>query len=147
MTISELNAEKTSMRPAGIVAIAAAFFLIAAYLIVSGALVAVGAVSFASGRYILGDYAAMGPVLYFAVAVVLALLGAGLLRRWRLARRLTIVAAAFLLATSVLPISAAVAYFQIVGMVIHGLKIIAAVVAIRYLLLPEVVDYFSARSG
>jgi hypothetical protein len=30
--------------------------------------------------------------------------------------------------------------------VIHGTKIIAAIIAIRYLLQPEVVDYFSAKS-
>ena len=133
--------------PAGIRIIAVVCFALAGYLVVNGVLVMAGIVSFTSGRHILGDYASMGPLLYFAVAIVLALLGAGLLRGWSFTRRLTIVAAAFLIATSVLPISAAVAYFQIVAIVIHGLKIIVTVMAIRYLLQPEVVDYFSAKSA
>ena len=147
MPIDDLNAKQLPVRPAGIAVIATVCFVLAAYLAISGVLVMTGAVSFASGRYLLGDYATMGPVLYFVVAAVLALLGFGSLRAWKPVRRLTIVASALLLATSVLPISAAVAYFQILGIVLHGLKIILAVVAIRYLLQPEVVDHFSARSA
>ncbi|MGZ4814161.1 MAG: hypothetical protein ACXVZV_02040 [Terriglobales bacterium] len=135
------------LRPTDISVIAIFYIAIAAYLVVNGVLVASAIVSFASGRYILGDYASMGPGIYFAVGLGIAVVGMGLLRGWSFARRMAIVAAALLLATSVLPISAAVAYLQIAGIVIHGLKVILAVIAIRYLVQPEVVDYFSARSA
>src|SRR4051812_1336819 len=133
-------------RPAGVRTMAYVCVGLAAYLVVNGLLVALGILSLASGSYFLGEYSTMGPVIYFLVAVVLAILGFGLLKGWRWARRLAIVAAALLLATAVIPVSGAVIYFHVVGIVIHGTKIIAAIVAIRYLLQPEVVDYFSAKS-
>jgi hypothetical protein len=117
--------------------------LLAAYLVLNGVLIQAGLLSLASGSYLLGEYSVMGPILYFAVAIALALIGVGLLRRWRLARRLAIVAAAFLVATAVVPISAAVIYFRIPGIAIQGLKIITAMVAIQVLLRREVVDWFS----
>jgi len=101
-----------------------------------------GVVPLAIGRYLLGEYAIWGPVLYWLVAAVFAVVGFGLLRRWRFARRLAIVVAALLMATSLLPISAAVAYFQILPLAIHGAKIILAVIAIRYMLQSEVVEWF-----
>jgi hypothetical protein len=84
----------------------------------------------------------MGPLLFLVLAAVLALLGWGLLRGWNWTRRLAVVAAGLLLATAVMPVSAAVIYFHPLALVIHGTKIIAAIMAIRYLLLSEVVDYF-----
>jgi len=131
-------------RPNGIRILSATCFVLAVYLLVSGGLVAVGAMSLASGRYLLGDYATMGPVLYFGVAVVLAVLGIGLYKGWRIMRRLAIIVAALLMATSLLPVSAAVTYFQIGPLIFHGAKIILAVMAIRYLLQTEVVEWFSA---
>ncbi len=144
---SFLTGDQVLSRPAGIQIIAFACFALAGYLLVLGILVATAVAPFAFGRYILGDYASMGPVLYFFAGLALVVLAIGLLRGWSFMRRFSIIAAALLLGTSVLPISAAVAYFQIAGIVVHGLKIIVAVVAIRYLLQPEVVDYFSARSA
>lgn len=105
-----------------------------------------GVVPLASGRYLLGEYAIWGPVVYWLVAAVFVVVGVGLLRRWKVGRRLAIIAAALLMATSLLPISAAVAYFQILPLAIHGAKIILAVIAIRYLLQAEVVEWFSAAS-
>lgn len=131
-------------RPEGIRILAVICFLIAGFLAVSGALVVAGTIPLASGRYLLGEYAIWGPALYWLVAAVLVILGFGLLRGWRLMRRLAIVVAALMIATSALPISAAVAYFQIAPLVVHGVKIILAVMAIRYLLQPEVVEWFSA---
>jgi hypothetical protein len=123
--------------------IAVVCFALAAYLLVNGILVLAGILSLASGSYLLGEYTTMGPALYLIVALALAGLGLGLLRAWNWTRRLAFVVAALLLATAVMPISAAVIYFHPLPLVIHGAKIIAAIVAIRYLLLSEVVDYFS----
>lgn len=131
-----------SLRPAVVRVIAFVCFGLALYLVVNAMLIILGVLSLASGAYIVGEYSTMGPLLYFAVAAGLILIGIGLLRRWRWSRRLAIVAAALLIATAVMPVSAAVIYFRIAGIAIHGAKIIAAIMAIRYLLQPEVVDWF-----
>jgi hypothetical protein len=105
-------------------------------------------VSFASGSYLLSGLETMGPLIYLLVAAGLALLGYGLWRGWGLARRMGVVAAGLLIAGTVMPVSAAVAYGQVLGMVVHGAKIIAAIVVIRYLLLEDVVEWFaSARQA
>jgi len=147
MSAAVKSNEEAQVRPGGITVLAVACFALGAYLACNGALVAAAVVSFASGRYLLGEYASLGPILYFVVAILLVVLGVGLLLGWRIVRRLTMVAAALLLATSVLPMSAAVAYFQIGPLAIHGLKIIVSVMAIRYLLQEEVVEYFTAKSA
>jgi len=134
-------------RPEGIRILAVICFLLAAYLLISAVLVLAGTLALASGRYLLGDFVTMGPLIYFAAGAVLALLGFGLLRGWRITRRLAIVVAALLMATSLLPVSAAVSYFQIVPLVVHGVKIVLTIMAIRYLLQPEVVEFFSAKGA
>jgi hypothetical protein len=134
-------------RPAGIRILGGASFVIAAYLFGAGILVMLGTIPLASGRYFLGEYVNWGPALYFIAPAAFALLGFGLIRGWRPMRRLGIIAAALLMATSLLPISAAVTYFQIAPLVLHGIKIVLAIMAIRYLLQPEVVDFFSAKAA
>jgi len=104
-------------------------------------------VSFASGTYIMGELVTMGPLVYFLVAALVAGLGFALLRGWRWSRRVAVIAAALLVAGSVMPVSSAVVYSQMVGIVIHGAKIILAIVIIRYLMQAEVVEWFTARSG
>ena len=135
------------LRPEGVRFLGIGCLVLAAYVAANGALVLFGTVSFASGTYLLGELVTMGPLIYFVVAVLLAGLGFSLLRGLRWSRRVAIIAAALLVAGSVMPISAAVIYSQVVGIVIHGAKIILAIVIIRYLVQPEVVDWFSARSG
>lgn len=139
--------EEIRTRPAGVRVIAIASFAMATLLVLDAVLVTSGVFSLASGRYLIGEYTTMGPAIFFVVAGALIGLGIGLQRGWSFARRLAIVAAALFLATSALPLSAAVGYLQITGIVVHGGKIIVAIIAIRYLLQPEVVQYFSARSG
>lgn len=136
----------THARPHGIRILAAICFLVAGYLAISGGLVASGTLPLAAGRYVLGEYVIWGPAIYWLVAAVFVVVGLGMLRGWKFARRLAIVMAALMVATSLLPISAAVAYFQILPLAIHGAKIILSVIAIRYLLQPEVVEWFSAAS-
>lgn len=88
----------------------------------------------------------MGPLIYFIVAALVASLGFALLRGWGWSRRVGVIAAGLLVAGSVMPVSAAVIYSQVAGIVIHGSKIILAIVIIRYLLQPEVVEWFNAKS-
>ena len=125
--------------------IALVCFATGAYLLVNGVLISVGMMSLASGAYLLGEYSGMGPLIFLIVAVALGGLGIGLLlgRRW--ARRLAVVACALLIAAAVIPVSTAVIDGRVFAIFFHGLKIIAAMVAIRYLLLSEVVDYFAQR--
>lgn len=131
------------VRPEGVRLLAAGCFALAAYLAANGLLVMAGVVSFASGTYVLGELVTMGPLLYFIVAVLLAGLGVALLKRWPWSRRLAVIAAGLLVAGSVMPVSAAVIYSQVAGIVIHGAKIILAIVIIRYLLQPEVREWFA----
>jgi hypothetical protein len=134
-------------RPSGIRVLAVVAVALGAYLLGNAILIFTGAASLASGRYLLGEYATMGPVIYLLTSALLLLLGIGLWKGWRIARRLTIIVGALLLATSILPISAAFAYWQVGGIAIHGLKIILVVLAIQYLVRPDVAQYFSARSA
>jgi hypothetical protein len=145
MPISVVTDAIPHVRPAGVRVIALMCFGIGAYLLVNGVLISVGMMSLASGAYLLGDYSTMGPLVYLAVAVALIGLGISLLRGWRWARRLAVVACALLVAAAVIPVSTAVIDGRVFDIFFHGLKIIAAMVAIRYLLLSEVVDYFAQR--
>jgi hypothetical protein len=147
MSASLLAEAGPRIRPNGIRNLAWGCFALAIYLVFNGLLVARGMVSFASGAYLLSGLETMGPAIYLLVACVLALLGFMLLRGWSIARRLAIIASALLLAGAMMPISSAVIYAHVFGIVIHGAKIIVAVMLIRYLLQPEVVDYFSAETG
>jgi hypothetical protein len=135
------------VRPDGVHWLGLGCFALAAYLAINGLLVMLGVVSFASGAYWLGGLETMGPLIYLIVAAAVAVLGFGLLRGWRWMRRIAIIAAGLLVATAVMPLSGAVAYSHIFGVVIHGAKVILAIVIIRYLLQSEVVEWFSAKSG
>ena len=131
------------VRPEGVRLLALGCLALAAYVAVNGVLLALGLVSFASGAYILGELTVMGPLIYFIVGALGVGLGVSLLRGWRWSRVVAIVAAASFIAGAAMPLSAAVIYSQVAGIVINGAKIILAIVIIRYLLQPEVVDWFS----
>jgi hypothetical protein len=133
------------VRPEGVRALGWGCFALAAYLAVNGLLVMLGVLSFASGAYLLGGLETMGPLIYIIVAVAVAVLGLGLLRGWRWSRRLAVIASGLLIAGAVMPVSAAVVYSQILGIIVHGVKIILAIVIIRYLLQPEMVEWFGRR--
>ena len=146
MTAALLDNSPHRERPSGIRNLAIVCFVLAGYMAVSGTLVLFGAISLISGRYLLGDYATMGPVIYYSVAVAFSVVGVGLYKGWRIVRRLAIILAALLVATSLLPISAAVTYFQLFPLFLHGIKVILTIMAIRYLLQPDVVEFFNAKS-
>jgi hypothetical protein len=131
-------------RPAGVKLLALICFGLAAYIFVNGVLVLFGVLSLASGSYILGEYSMMGPAIFLLAAAAIVGLGAGLWRGWNWMRRAAMVAAGLLLATAVMPVSAAVIYFHPLVLATQGAKIIAAIIAIRYLLLPDIADFFSA---
>ena len=144
MSHSFLSEQGPSTRPPIVKASAIACIALGIYLVANGALITFGVLSLASGAYVLGEYSTMGPVLYFVAAGSLFLTGFGLMRRWGWSRRLAIIAAALVVATAVMPVSSAVIYFHLAGIIIHGAKIIVAIIAIRYLLQPEVVEWFRA---
>jgi hypothetical protein len=145
--MSLFTAPAPTVRPEGVRVLGLGCLALAAYVALNGLLVMLGKVSFASGTYIMGELVTMGPLVYFLVAALVAGLGFALLRGWRWSRRVAVIAAALLVAGSVMPVSSAVVYSQMVGIVIHGAKIILAIVIIRYLMQAEVVEWFTARSG
>jgi hypothetical protein len=144
LAMSILTEPGPRVRPQGVRWLGVACYALAAYLAGDGILVALGTVSFASGAYWLGGLETMGPLIYFIVAAALAALGFGLLRGWSLARRAAVIAAGLLVAGAVMPVSAAVVYGQVLGMMTQGVKIIAAIMVIRYLLLGDVVEWFAS---
>jgi hypothetical protein len=144
LAMSLLTESEPRVRPEGVRLLGLACYALAAYLASNGLLVMLGTVSFASGSYFLGGLETMGPLIYYIVAAALALLGYGLLRGWGWSRRLGLIAAALLVASSVMPASAAVAYGQVVGIVTQSVKIVAAIMVIRYLL-GEVVDWYASK--
>ncbi|HWR14246.1 MAG TPA: hypothetical protein VN577_05435 [Terriglobales bacterium] len=146
MSLTFLDEPRPITRPAGVRTLAFVCFGITLYLTANGLLIAFGVLSLASGAYLLGEYSTMGPVVFLIVSIAFVLLGFGLLRGWRWARRLAVIASGFLIAVTVVPISSAVIDTRVLAIFIHGTKIIGAIMAIRYLLQPEVVDYFTART-
>jgi hypothetical protein len=144
MSTSLFTHESHKIRPAGVRILGWAIVVIGAFLIGDGLLVYFGKVSFATGSYFLGGLETMGPLIFWIVGCALVALGFSLLRGFRWSRRLGIVAAALLLSTAVMPVSGAVIYGNILGIITNGAKIIVAIAIIRYLLQPEVADYFSA---
>ena len=147
MAVSLLRENTTVSRPQGIRILSGFCFILAAYLLTCGVLISLGTISMASGRYVLGDSVTMGPVLFFAVATASVLVAVGLYQGWRVMRRIAIILFALFLATSLLPISAAVTYWQLAPLAIHGVKVVAGIMAIRYLMQLEVVDFFSTKNA
>jgi hypothetical protein len=147
VSTSLFPADKPQVRPTGVLLLAFAHLALGAYLIGNGLLVLLHAVSFASGSYLLGGLEIMGPAIYFLIGLALCGIGLGLMRGWRWSRWGAIVAAALLLVGAIMPVSAAVIYFQLWNIVTQGVKVILSIVIIRFLLQQEVVDFFSAKSG
>lgn len=120
------------------VLIAIALFAIGLYLGCCGVLVMRGDIPLASGAVLLGGLETMGPAAFVIGACAALFTGYGLLKLQPWARRVTIVFAAALLVMSIPSASSAVADFRLAAVVRDGLKIIAAVIIMRYLYLePE----------
>jgi hypothetical protein len=131
-------------RPAGVTAIAALFFTVAAYLAVLAALMllAPGTVSMRMGAPFLGGLELAGPFAFLLAALVAALTAGGLLRLNNWARRgaalLALIGIVFLVA----PVSSAVISLNLPGLFWGGLGVMVRVIIAWYLYQRPVIDVF-----
>src|ERR1700674_5751613 len=122
-------------RPIGVSLIAILVLLIAAYLIVAGALMlfSPGTISVSSGADLLGGLEVAGPYMFLLVAVVGAAVGMGLMRLHNWARRLAILAALLGMASLLPSVSSAVLDFRIAQLVWGGLGVMVRAMMVWYL--------------
>jgi hypothetical protein len=129
-------------RPNPIWLIASLCWIVAAFLIVTGALTTLHRLPLRSGAYVLEGFELMGPVVFFLAAGTAATVGFALLRRWPGARRLAILLFALFASAAIPSISSAVMEFRWLVIVTEGAKLLSSVVLIFYLMQPETVAYF-----
>lgn len=133
-------------RPAGVTAVAAAFFLSAAYLLLVGLLMLVrpGAVSMAAGAALLGGLELAGPYVFLLAAGVGATVALGLwwLHRW--ARWLAILIAIIGVVMLLPSVSSAMLDFRIARLAWDGLGTILRVIIVWYLFQEPVGNVFAA---
>ena len=129
--------------PSGVVAIAIAFFIAAAYLGSLGVvmLASPGAVSMALGAPLLNGLELAGPYMFLLIAGVGALIGSGLLRLNNWARRAAIVVAFIGVVMLVPSVSAAAVDFR-ASLLWSGLGIIVRVIIVWYLYQEPVAEAF-----
>ncbi len=141
MTVSS---KPPSSIPTGIAAIAIVFFLVSAYLGVLGLvmLASPGAVSMALGAPLLGGLELAGPYMFLLIGAVGALIGWGLLRLNKWARRAAIVVALIGVVTLVPAVSAAAVDFR-ASLLWGGLGIIVRVIIVWYLYQLPVAETFA----
>ena len=137
----------TAERPAGVAAVAAAFLLAAAYLMVVGLtmLVSPELIPIGTGTQLLGGFALAGPYVFLLVAALGAAIALGLWRLHRWARWLAIVVAMIGVALLVPSVSAAVVFFRIGKLAWGALGTIVRVMIVQYLFQEPVKEAFAAK--
>lgn len=130
-------------RPTGVTAIAILFFMVAAYLCTVGTVMLAwpGTVSMAAGAPLLGGLELAGPYMFLLMSVVAALIGWGLLRMHKWARRAAIVAA-FAGFVMLIPSVSAAVLSASWSLVWGGLGIIVRMVVVWYLWMEPVAEQF-----
>ncbi len=130
--------------PAGVTAIAGAFFLAAAYLILAGLtmLVRPGLVSMATGAPLLGGLELAGPYAFLLAGALGGLIGFGLLRLNNWARRVAALAAIGGVVMLVPSVSGAVIIANLSGIIWGGLGVIVRVMIAWYLYQEPVAEIF-----
>jgi hypothetical protein len=134
----------SSSTPTGVIAVAIVFFLAGAYLCMIGVfmLVSPGAVSMALGAPLLNGLELAGPYIFLLTAGVGALIGWGLLRLNKWARRAAIVVGFVGVVMLVPAVSAAAVDFR-ASLLWGGLGIIVRVMIVWYLYQEPVAERFS----
>jgi len=133
---------------AGVSAVAVVFFLASAYLCVVGAVMLAwpGMLSMVLGAPLLGGLELAGPYMFLLVGSVGALVGWGLLRLNKWARRAAIIAALIGLVMLLPTVSAAALGFRLGPLVWGGLGVIVRVMIVWYLYQQPVAERFQART-
>lgn len=133
-------------RPSGITAIAGLCVALAATSVIFAGLIGAGQLPLSSGTFLLGGgLEQRGPLAFLLYAVVLLILATGLLRRWNLARRATILLAVAGIALTVPAVSSAVVDSRISAIAREGAQIIIRVLIIFYLTQGPVKDWFETK--
>lgn len=134
-------------RPAGVTAVAAAYFLSGAYLLVVGLIMLVrpGVVSMAAGAPLLGGLELAGPYMFLLAGGVCVIVALGLwwLHRW--ARWLAILIAIISVIMLLPSVSSALLDFRIARLAWGGLGTILRVLIVWYLLQEPVHNSFNAN--
>jgi len=134
-------------RPAGVTAIAVAFLLAAAYLLVIGLtmLARPGLVSMAAGAPLLGGLELAGPYMFLLIALLGIVVGLGLLRLYNWARWAAILAAAIGVLFLLPDVSSAVLDFHFEKLAWGGLGTIVRVMIVWYLFQEPVQVVFTTK--
>jgi hypothetical protein len=137
----------TVERPAGVIAVAAAFFLSAAYLLVVGLtmLARPGLVSMAAGAPLLGGLELAGPYMFLLTAGVGLTVALGLWRFHRWARWAAILVAMVGVLMLLPDVSAAMLGFRMDKLVWGGLGTILRVLSVWYLFQEPVREAFVGK--
>ncbi len=135
-------------RPTGVTAVANAFLLAAAYLLVVALtmLVRPGLVSMAAGAELLGGLELAGPYMFLLVAGVGLAVAFGLLRLQRWARWMAILIAMIGMVLLLPSVSSALIDFRFGRLVWGGLGVIVRSMIVWYLFQEPVKEAFLARS-
>jgi len=137
----------TVERPAGVTAVASAFALAAAYLLVIGLtmLVRPELVSLAAGAELLGSLRLAGPYMFLLVAALGAVIAFGLWRLRRWARWLAILAAMIGIILLVPSVSGAVVFFRFERLAWGGLGVMLRTMIVWYLFQEPVANAFAGN--
>lgn len=134
-------------RPAGVTAVAAAYFLSGAYLLVVGLIMLVrpGVISMAAGAPLLGGLELAGPYMFLLAGGVCVTVALGLwwLHRW--ARWLAILIAIISVIMLLPSVSSAMLDFRIARLAWGGLGTILRVLIVWYLFQEPVKNAFAVR--
>jgi hypothetical protein len=131
-------------RSPGVTAIAIAFLLVAAYLLVIGAimLISPGTVSMAAGAPLLGGLELAGPYMFLLVGTLAAVIGYRLFRLNNWARRAAILLALVGVVMLIPSVSGAVVSLRMSPLLFGGVGVILRVMILWYLFQEPVQEAF-----
>jgi hypothetical protein len=134
--------------PLGVRALAIFMTMLAVVLLLFAALTFFGPMPLSAGAFLLGGggLEQLGPIVFALYAVILGVLAMALVRRWKGARRLTMLLAVVGIALAVPAISSAVVDQRWLAVFREGLQIIVRVVVIFYLSQEGVKEWFAAAA-
>lgn len=135
-------------RLSGVMAVAAAFWLVGLYLWTLGVIMSIapGAISMALGAPLLNGLELSGPYMFLLIGVVSGMIGWGLWQRNNWARRVAIFAALAGLAITLPTLSVAVMNFRIGGFVLPALGVLLRMLIVWYLYQAPVTEWFAGRN-
>jgi hypothetical protein len=132
-------------RPAGVSAVAAAFFVAGAYLLIVGLTILVrpGIIGMSAGAALMGGLELAGPYMFLLLAAVGMAVALGLWRLHRWARWAAILLALIGLVMLVPSVSSAVFDFRLGKLALGGLGVVARTMIVWYLLQEHVGNAFT----